>query len=85
MDPAELAQLAHTFAAAGIDVIKDDHGLANHDFCPFEERVTACLAAVARAADETGRRALYVPNLIGTPDTIAAQLDFAQKSGNWSS
>ncbi len=78
---AELAQLAHTFALAGIDVIKDDHGLADHDFCPFEARVTACLEAVERAADETGRRALYVPNLIGTPSRVAAQLDFAQQRG----
>ena len=77
----ELASLAHTFAVAGIDVIKDDHGLANHDFCPFEKRVKACLDAVEKAADETGRRSLYVPNLIGTPSAIAAQLDFAQEHG----
>jgi ribulose-bisphosphate carboxylase large chain len=79
--PVELAELVHSFAVAGIDVIKDDHGLANHDFCPFEARVTACLEAVERAADETGRRALYVPNLIGPPAAMAAQLDFVQERG----
>ena len=33
-----LARLAHQFALAGIDVIKDDHGLANQAFSPFAER-----------------------------------------------
>jgi ribulose-bisphosphate carboxylase large chain len=79
--PDELAELTHSFALAGIDVIKDDHGLANHDFCPFEERVAACLDAIERAADASGRRALYVPNLIGSPGTMAGQLDFAQECG----
>ena len=43
-----LARLARTFALAGIDVIKDDHGLANQAFSPFAERVPA----VQRAVDE---------------------------------
>ena len=79
--PKALADLAYTFALAGIDVIKDDHGLAEHAFCPFEERIVACLDAVERAADETGRCSLYVPNLIGTPDVVCRQLDLAQERG----
>ena len=76
-----LAELAYTFACAGIDVIKDDHGLAAQSFSPFEERVPRCLDAVERAARETGRRALYVPNLIGTPEAIARDLRRAQELG----
>ncbi len=79
--PAQLAALCGTFARAGIDLVKDDHGLADHAFCPFEARVEACLRAVDDAARETGRRALYVPNLIGTPDRVAAQLEFAREAG----
>jgi ribulose-bisphosphate carboxylase large chain len=79
--PEALADLFGTFARAGIDVIKDDHGLAEHDFCPFEARVRACLRAEAEAAEATGRRSLYVPNLIGTPDTVFRQLEFAQAQG----
>ena len=79
--PDALAELVHSFALAGLDVVKDDHGLADHDFCPFEARVTACLQAVTRAADASGRRCLYVPNLIGTPERIWRQLDFAQERG----
>jgi ribulose-bisphosphate carboxylase large chain len=79
--PAELADLLRAFARAGIDVIKDDQGLADHEFCPFEARVEACLAAAEQVADETGHRALYVPNLIGTPERVFAQLRFAEKRG----
>jgi ribulose-bisphosphate carboxylase large chain len=79
--PAQLAALADGFVRAGIDVVKDDHGLADHPFCPFETRVEACLRAVEDAARETGRRALYVPNLIGTPERVMRQLAFAREAG----
>jgi ribulose-bisphosphate carboxylase large chain len=81
LSPVALAELCAVFARAGVDVIKDDHGLANHAFCGFESRVTECLAAVNRVADESGHLALYAPNLNGTPDTLYRQLDFAQESG----
>ena len=81
LTPAQLAALCGTFARAGVDLIKDDHGLADHPFCPFEARVEACLAAVEAAACETGRRALYVPNLTGTPDRVRRQLEFARRAG----
>lgn len=81
LGPARLAELCGTFARAGIDVVKDDHGLADHPFCPFEARVEACLGAVEEAARETGRRAVYVPNLIGTPERIGRQLEFARRAG----
>jgi ribulose-bisphosphate carboxylase large chain len=81
LDPAELAELCGTFARAGLDLIKDDHGLADHAFCPFRERVVACLRAVDEVAGATGRRALYVPNLIGPPDRMLQQLAFARDAG----
>jgi S-methyl-5-thioribulose 1-phosphate isomerase len=81
LGPKQLAALCGTFARAGIDVVKDDHGLADHPFCPFEARVEACLEAVEAAARETGRRTLYAPNLIGTPDRVRQQLAFARQAG----
>ncbi len=77
----ELAGLCRTLALAGLDVIKDDHGLADHPFCPFGERVRACLAATAEAAQTTGHRALYMPNLIGTPMTVLEQARQARDLG----
>jgi S-methyl-5-thioribulose 1-phosphate isomerase len=79
--PDRLAALCGLFARAGVDLIKDDHGLADHPFCPFEARVEACLRAVEDAARETGRHSVYVPNLIGTPDRVVRQLEFARGAG----
>lgn len=61
--PDELADLAFKFASGGIDIIKDDHGLTNQKYAPFEERTEACVAAVLKAAQQTGRRSYYFPNI----------------------
>jgi ribulose-bisphosphate carboxylase large chain len=71
----QLAALCRTFASAGIDLVKDDHGLADHAVCPFESRVEACLRATY------GSRTVYVPNLIGTPERVVKQLEFARGAG----
>jgi len=59
----DLADLAYKFALGGIDIIKDDHGLSNQSFSPFEERVELCVNAVNKANSETGRKSIYVPNI----------------------
>lgn len=79
--PEDLAGLCHTLAVAGVDLIKDDHGLADAPACPLAARVVACVGAIDRAADKTGRRAVYAPNLIGTPSALARQLDAAAGGG----
>jgi ribulose-bisphosphate carboxylase large chain len=76
-----LAALCSLFARAGIDIIKDDHGLANQSFHPFTERVRACQAAVREANRDSGRQSIYVPNLLGTPAVVLEQLKFAQDEG----
>ncbi len=81
LGPEECAALCATFARAGLDLIKDDHGLANQACCPFAPRLRACLSAVSAVADETGHEALYVPNLIGTPESIAHQLELCHELG----
>ncbi len=69
----ETGSLCQTLALSGVDIIKDDHGLADHSFNPFAARVGACLAATRRASQETGRKTLYVPNLVGQPGTVMHQ------------
>ena len=76
-----LAALCRTFAEGGIDIVKDDHYLADHAFCPFEERVRACQAVVEEVEAQTGHRTLYLPNLSGTPDQIRRKLDLVQQIG----
>ncbi|MBV5272507.1 MAG: ribulose 1,5-bisphosphate carboxylase large subunit [Lamprocystis purpurea] len=79
--PRALADLAYRLALGGIDLIKDDHGLADQTFCPFDERVTRCGEAVARANQETGGHALYVPNVTAPALEIARRARFARAAG----
>ncbi len=78
---SETAALCRTLAEGGIDLIKDDHYLADHPFCPFEARVRACLDAVAEGAARSGGRTVYVPNLSGTPETVLRQYEIARELG----
>ncbi|MFU8860780.1 MAG: RuBisCO large subunit C-terminal-like domain-containing protein [Cyclonatronaceae bacterium] len=67
----ELGDLCYRFALGGIDIIKDDHGLADQPYAPFTERVRACTDAIRRAADKTGRVSMYMPNITGSwPDMM---------------
>jgi ribulose-bisphosphate carboxylase large chain len=77
----ELAELAYQFALGGIDVIKDDHGLADQRYAPFEERVLAISTAVKRANDETGRTSVYMPNITSGVQDILYRMDFAVENG----
>ena len=76
-----LAALAYTLAAAGIDVVKDDHGLADQAYSPFAARVDACQRAVDGAAADTGHRALYAPSVVGSPRHVARQVRQARDAG----
>jgi ribulose-bisphosphate carboxylase large chain len=77
----QLADLAYKFALGGIDIIKDDHGLADQPFCPYRERVERCAESVARANRETGLRCIYMPNISTRTDRIVAHAQFAKQVG----
>jgi S-methyl-5-thioribulose 1-phosphate isomerase len=77
----QLAAMCRTFALAGVDIIKDDHGIDDQGYSPFVERVRACQAAIADAARVTGQTALYAPNLIGTPRTLRERARIARDEG----
>ena len=81
MPAAALARLAHDAAAGGIDIIKDDHGLADQAYSPFADRVAACSAAVARANRETGGKSAYAPSLSGSLDQLRAQIRIVRDAG----
>ena len=78
---AELAQIAAALARGGVDLIKDDHGLANQAFAPFAERVEAVQAAIAEANRCSGGRTLYAPSLTGGPDELLARYRLAREAG----
>ncbi len=71
----ELADLATTFTRAGVDAIKDDHGLVDQSPAPFLDRVTAVGTAVAAANADTGGRTAYFPNVTGPVDRLEERLD----------
>jgi ribulose-bisphosphate carboxylase large chain len=81
LPPPELAALAARLATGGLDFIKDDHGLANQAYSPFEERVRACVEAVRQANKKTGFRTRYVPNVSGDFEKAAGQIVFAMQEG----
>jgi ribulose-bisphosphate carboxylase large chain len=76
-----LADYAYQFALGCIDMIKDDHGLADQSFSPFEERITLCAEAVARANKETGGNSVYIPNITAAADQILDKARFAKNAG----
>lgn len=78
---AQLAERAHRFALAGIDLIKDDHNLVDQQTAPFRDRVERCQEAVGRANRATGGNTLYFPNVTGAPTELAARATFARDAG----
>ncbi len=81
LPPSTLAERAYHMALGGLDFIKDDQGLMNQPFCPFEERVARCAEAVGKANRETGRTCLYVPHVTGSAKGIYQRSLFAKQSG----
>jgi len=80
--PAEwLAETAYALAVGGIDMIKDDHSLANQKFAPFRERVQRCCEAVRKANERTGARAIYMPSLNAPYPLIEQRLEEALAAG----
>ena len=78
LPPAALADLAFRLALGGVDVIKDDHGLADQAYAPFARRVEACAARVRQANAATGAATRYAPSLSGDLDRLRRQLAAAR-------
>ncbi len=79
--PAELARLAGDFARGGIDLIKDDHGLANQSFACFAERARACADAVHQANARTGYHSIYMPHVSAPADQLLERALLAKELG----
>lgn len=81
LSPERFAEFAYELAAGGIDMIKDDHSLANQPFAEFRERVAACADAVRRANADTGGRAIYLPSINAPHPDIDRRADAAMSAG----
>jgi ribulose-bisphosphate carboxylase large chain len=78
---AELARLVRTFALAGVDIVKDDHGISDQPYSPYAERLQACQAAVVEASRSTGKPSFYAPNLTGSPQVMHERARLAREAG----
>ena len=77
-----LSAMASTFAHAGVDVIKDDHGWADQVSAPFAQRVAACQRAISEVNDRRPNgRTLYAPSLFGTHSQMQRQIELARAHG----
>ncbi|TVR95593.1 MAG: ribulose 1,5-bisphosphate carboxylase [Rhodospirillales bacterium] len=81
LGPDRLAALAGRLARGGVDVIKDDHGLADQSYGRFADRVPACAAAVRQANAVTGGASRYAPSVSGDLDTLRQQVRLAASEG----
>lgn len=79
--PQELSELAEQFALGGVDLVKDDQALADHPFCPFEERVARCAERLAAAAARRGRPCLYAPHISGSAAVVQSRARCAKRAG----
>ena len=77
----QMAEMAYQCALGGIDIIKDDHGLSDQDYCPYRERIPRVVEAVKKANRETGFQSLYFPALNGRMEEFWEKASFAKKSG----
>lgn len=77
----ELAQRGAAFASGGIDIIKDDHGLADQPAAPFAQRLARCQDAIERANASAGTRALYFPNVTAPVRELPRRLDAVKAAG----
>ncbi|WP_290636790.1 RuBisCO large subunit C-terminal-like domain-containing protein [Aquisalimonas sp.] len=81
LDARALAERAYAFARGGMDIIKDDHGVANQADAPFADRLAACQNAVTRANAETGGNSLYFPNVTAPWPVLEERLQAAKDAG----
>lgn len=75
--PEILAQMAQNMAEGGIDLIKDDHNLAEQPGCTLRDR----LAVIPKALRQTGSQARYVPHLMGSLDRVREGIKMARGEG----
>jgi 2,3-diketo-5-methylthiopentyl-1-phosphate enolase len=52
-------------ALGGVDIVKDDEILFDHELAPFEKRVLMGRKVLDKVYEETGQRTLYAVNLTG--------------------
>lgn len=76
-----LAKMATDCALGGLDIMKDDHGITDLPYAPFEERVPRIAEAVAEANAKTGFKSIFAANVTTGVDQLLDRALFAQEAG----
>ncbi len=70
---AQLASMVAAYSRGGLDIIKEDHNMADIAYHPFMERVARLQEAVVETNASTGGSTLYFPMVNGGHDEIEKQ------------
>ncbi|MGA4669167.1 RuBisCO large subunit C-terminal-like domain-containing protein [Propionibacteriaceae bacterium Y1923] len=81
LSPEAAAAIFEDTARGGIDLIKDDELMGNTGYSTVLQRVEAFRAAADRAAQKTGKRTIYLPNVTDRPDRMLATAKRAVDAG----
>jgi ribulose-bisphosphate carboxylase large chain len=81
LTPDATAEIVRCLADGGIDFIKDDELQADGPHCPFEERLRAVMRVINRAADASGKKAMYAVNITGEIDEMLRRHDAVAEAG----
>lgn len=77
----ELRQTVRELAMAGLDFIKDDELNGNPPYAPLADRVRVVMEEIERAADKTGRKAMFAFNITGDIDEMRENHDLVLNAG----
>ena len=81
LSAVELGRICHDLARAGVDLIKDDHGLTDQATAPFADRLAACSEAIGRANAARGGSSVYLPNVTAPAGEIDDRIERAVSAG----
>lgn len=81
LSPEATAERVRELADGGIDFVKDDELQSDGPHCPFDARAEAVLRVVARAAERSGRKLMYAPNITGDLDEMRRRHDLVEALG----
>jgi len=82
LNSTELASIATVMVEAGIDLIKDDHSLANQPWAKWNERVKVISSAVVEANQKFNRKSVYAPSINRPAEQMLEAAITARKLGS---
>lgn len=81
LSPVQTADLVSQLVDAEIDFIKDDELMANPPHSPLAERVAAVMPVIRRAAERTGKQAMYAFNVSDDVESMRRHHDLVLSAG----